>query len=345
MAYYIDLKYLSLVSSYLPQYTVTSSNPFKASCRCYICGDSKKNAYKKRFHLYQHKDTILGKCFNCGAARGIKSILKELNPELRKEYDLETFADARPVNIAAAPVIHHKYLSDGEYNKYLKNVKKISQLSVGHPARAYVESRNIPSSQHFRLYYVPKFFAWTNSIIPDKFRLDNGDEPRLLIPFFDKEGNMFGYQGRSFDPSNDLRYITIMMRGNFTKVFGLDQWDKTKTTYVLEGCLDSLFVKNGLAVGQGDLSVALKFVDKDKTVFIPDKDTRNREVMKNVKKLIDMDCNVCMLPETFADKDINGAAIKGLTEKNISDIIKFNTYRGPMARLRFNSWQKVGDLI
>jgi len=339
MAFWIDLKYLSMLSSQLPQYQVKSSSPFKAFSRCPVCGDSKKNLYKKRFHLYQHKDCILAKCFNCGITRNMKSLLSEFNPELRKEYDLECFTDNNSSNRETEKPVAEQYILKPKRDDYLKGLKKISQLPVGHPAKAYVESRGIPSSQHFRLYYVPKFFAWTNSIIPDKFNLKNGDEPRLLIPFFDQYGNMFGYQGRTFDPNNELRYITIMIDSDMTKIYGLDQWKRDQKTYLVEGPLDSLFIPNCLAMAGSD--VIFDFLDKNNTVICFDNESRNVQIVNKIRIVIEGDYSVCIWPNDLTHKDINDMVNNNMNPKAIIDA---NTYRGPMAKLRFGAWQKVGDL-
>lgn len=340
MTYWIDQKFLSLLSSQLPLYKVTSSNPFKASCRCPICGDSQKNQYKKRGHFYKHKELILFKCFNCGATRSIKSLLKDMNPELKKEYDLEIFAETRPVgDVEVIKTINHEYLSPDEYNKPLRGLKKISQLHVGHPAKVYIESRSIPPAAHFRLYYCAKFFAWTNSIIPDKFKLEKGDEPRLVIPFFDKDGNMFGYQGRSFDPKSDLRYITIMTRGDFTKVYGLDQWAADQQTFVVEGPLDSLFLPNCLAMAGSDLD--LKFLNPEKTTIVFDNEPRSKEIVSKIISSIDKGFSVCLWPDYIQQKDINDMVLSGLNPAKVVDIIKGNTYNGLEAKLKMSTWSKV----
>ena len=335
--YWLDTKYLGMLSSQLPLYEVKSSNPFKASCRCPVCGDSKKNQYKKRGHFYRHKDIILFKCFNCGVTKSVGSLLKLLNPDLKKEYDLECFSETeRP---APEPeVIKHEYISSSDYNTPLKKLKKISQLPAGHPAKVYVEKRLIPSSQHFRLYYAPKFFTWTNSIIPNKFDFDK-DEPRLVLPFLDKDGNMFGYQARSFDPASKLRYISVMVRGDHTKIFGLDQIDFTKTVYVVEGPIDSLFLPNCLAMAGADVSLGI--FDKEKTVIIYDNERRNSEMLQRVEKTIDQGFKIVLWPESIVQKDINDMVKSGIPVNKVLDIIKENTYGGLEAKLKLAEWRRV----
>jgi hypothetical protein len=338
--YWIDAKYLGMLSTRIPLFTVKSNNPYLANSRCPICGDSKKNLYKKRAYYFQQKDKILLKCHNCGATRSVSSLLKELDPTLKKEYDLEVFAETRAnAPVEAKKEIVHEYLTPGNYNAPLKKLKKISQLPVGHPARDYVNQRGIPPSQHFRLYYAPKFCAWTNSIIPDKFDLSKGDEPRLVLPFFDTEGNMFGYSGRSFKPDTKLRYATIMTRGDHVKVFGLDQVDFSKTVYMVEGPIDSLFLPNCLAMAGAD--VTLDFLDKDKSVIVFDNEPRNKDIVKRMKKAVKKGYTICFWPETIEQKDVNDMVKSGLSAQQVVRIIDANSHNDLEAELKMMNWSKV----
>lgn len=338
--YWIDAKYLGLLSTRIPLFTVKGTNPYLANSRCPICGDSKKNLYKKRAYFFQQKDKILMKCHNCGITRSVSGLLKDLDPYLKKEYDLEVFAETR-ANAPIQPLkeIKHEYLSPGDYNTPLKKIKKISQLPVGHPAREYVLKRQIPSSQHFRLYYVPKFCAWANSIIPDKFDLTKGDEPRLVMPFFDARGNMFGFQGRSFDPKSELRYISIMTRGDHTKVYGLDQINLDDKVYMVEGPLDSLFLPNCLAMAGADVNQ--EWLKKDKTTVIFDNEPRNKEILKRIEQTIDQGYTVCLWPESMEQKDINDMYLAGYTTDKLVDIIDKNSYKDLEAKLKFATWRKA----
>jgi hypothetical protein len=261
-------------------------------------------------------------------------MLKDFNPDLKKEYDLETFSNSGISNTASVekkPVKLKLVDTDS-----VKKLKKISQLQVGHPMKVYVETRMIPYKEHFRLYYAPKFFEWTNSIIPNKFNLENGDEPRLVIPFFTETGDMFGFQGRTLDPTNDLRYITIMIDKSQTKVYGLDQWDKSKFTYLVEGPIDSLFLPNCLAMAGSD--VPMSMFDKDKTVVIYDNEPRNKEIVDKLGKMIENGYHVCIWPDGLESKDINDMVLNNLDPKQIIDT---NIYHGLQAQLRFNVWKKV----
>ena len=337
--YWIDAKYLGMLSTRIPMFTIKSTNPYLANSRCPVCGDSKKNLYKKRAYFFQQKNKILMKCHNCGCTRSVSGLLKELDPPLKKEYDLEIFAETRANAPIEAKPITHEYLNPSDPNAPLKKIKKISQLPVGHPARDYVAKRGIPSHQHFRLYYVPKFCAWTNTMIPDKFDLSKGDEPRLVMPFFDAEGRMFGYQGRSFDPDAKIRYYSIMIRGDHSKIFGLDQVDMSKTVYMVEGPIDSLFLPNCLAMAGADVDQV--WLDQEKTVVIFDNEPRNKDIVKRIQKTIDQGYTVCIWPDDLAEKDINDMYLSGMSTTKLLDLISKCSYKELEATLRLATWRKT----
>jgi len=342
--FWIDSKFISLISPQLQLYKVKSFNPFLANCRCYICGDSKKDLNKARAYLFTQKDKILYKCHNCGSVRSVKSLLKDLNIDMMREYDLEIFTEKyKNAPPSKEPEVSHVYMTTTP-NAPLKEIKKISQLSSGHQAKKYIESRKIPYSQHFRIYYTPTFCKWTNSIIPDKFKVNSdtgklNDEPRIVLPFFDKSGNMFGYQGRALNANAKTRYITIMVRGNFTKIFGLDQIDTSKRVYLFEGPIDSMFIPNSAAMAGSDIDINI--FDKELTTVVFDNEPRNKEIVKKIHKLIENGWTVCLWPDTIVGKDINDMILAGLSPDTIKEIIDQNSYSGLNAKLKFVNWKKV----
>lgn len=333
--YWIDVKYLGLLSPKLPLYCTKSSNPFLAASRCPICGDSKKNPLKKRAYYFQQKDKIFMKCHNCGISKSISGLLSDLDPILKKEYDLEVFTEKNPKVVTAEVTKKEETVSD---DNPLKKIKKISQLHPDHPAKKYVVSRKIPYNQHYRLYYTDNFFSWTNSIIPDKFSSTKKDESRLIIPFFDRNKKMFGYQGRSLNPNAKVRYYTIMF-GENDKVFGLDQVNFDDHVYVVEGPIDSLFLPNCLAMAGADLNTEM--LDKNKTTIIFDNEPRNQEILKRMRKYIDSGYTVCIWPSSVKQKDINDMILSGMNINNLLDIINENSYKELNAQLRFAMWSKI----
>ena len=334
MSIWIDVKYANLVSSKLERFKIKTYNPYCASFRCPICGDSKKSSLKTRGGFFQKQDAIIFKCFNCGAGRNVASFLREIEPSLYKEYVMETYTDKNPKQLDTPnPLKRLDYLKSGSP---LLKLKKISQLEWNHPAKLYVLNRKIPNISHSKLFYCPKFASWTNSIIPQKLDTKNNN-PRLIIPFIDSNGKMFGYQGRSFDPNDKLRYITIMLQPD-KKIFGLDTVNFSKRHYIVEGPIDSLFLPNAIAMAGADINME---VINTNSVFVYDNEPRNLDIVKRMKKILDSGYNVCIWPSTLKYKDINDMILGGMLQKQIVDIINNNTYNGMLGIIKFNEWKKI----
>jgi uncharacterized protein YaaR (DUF327 family) len=74
-----------------------------------------------------------------------------------------------------------------------------------------------------------------------------------------------------------------------------------------------------------------------------DNENRNREILKEYKKLIDMGVNIVIWPETYTYKDINEAHQNGMSLFDIKQLIDDNTFNGLRAEMMFNQWRRVRD--
>jgi transcription elongation factor Elf1 len=335
VADYVDIQYATLIGTRQQRFDIKSRNPLKINCRCPLCGDSKKRASKARGWITESTKTsrLFYNCFNCGAGMSFEKFLESQDPSLYNDYIAERFLNGD--NLKRQDTQHQT--ADEEkptFNKDpLKIIKKISQLRHDHPAKKYIEQRQIPSNQHYRIFYAPKFKTWINSIIPDKFPPFKKDEPRLILPFIDENGRCFGVSARSFDP-NGFRYISIMF-DDVPKIFGIDQVDFSKRYYVVEGSIDSLFLDNAIAMAGADGNTnSLENVEN--AVFVFDLEYRNKEIMKRVEKIIDKGLNVCLLPKNMAKygKDINEFVLNGVSPVYIQECIDANIYKGLSAKIR-----------
>lgn len=337
MVDYVDLQYTMLLSSRLERFKVKSTNPYKINFRCPVCLDSQKSKVKARGWLLEKNNTFHFYCHNCYASKTFKTFLKDIDNLRYNEYIAEKYVN-KTKEEKEQPLDNLKS-SKPEFKKYvnpLKTIKKISQLAFDHPVKEYIEKRQIPASQHYRLYYAPKFMSWINTIIPNKFPNITKDEPRLIIPFIDGEGRVFGLSARGFNPKG-LRYITIMFEER-PKVFGLDKVDFTKRYFVTEGAIDSMFLSNSVAMAGADGNLSgLK--NTENAIFVFDCEPRNKEIHKRMEKIIRDGCSICIWPPNMPAKDINEMHLEGVTD--IEKLILANTYKGLEASLKLMSWRKV----
>lgn len=335
---WLDHKYINLLSSRLERFGRVNANTYRF--RCPICGDSQKDTRKTRGYVYMRKGTLKFFCHNCNASMGLPWFIKTLDPTLYTEYLKERMVEnghkdetQEFVDKMKTPVFIK--------NTGLKDLKKISQLRADHPVKEYVTKRLIPTDTHYKLFLTMKFKAWVNTMLPEKFEDLENDEPRLIIPFLDKDKNLFGFQGRSFKKTG-IRYITIILDEDKPKIFGLDTMDDTKDIYMVEGPIDSLFLPNGIASAGGDLISPLQQLDvhKSKFVVVYDNEPRNKETIKKIEKAIDSGYRVCIWPTVLEQKDINDMVLAGYTTDKVKEIIDDCTYSGPTARLHFALWRK-----
>ena len=87
--------------------------------------------------------------------------------------------------------------------------------------------------------------TWVNTLIPNKFPTIKNDHPRVVIPFYDVKGNVFAFQGRAFG-IEEPKYITIKLDVNKRRVYGLDRLNMNEQVKIVEGPIDSMFLKNCL---------------------------------------------------------------------------------------------------
>jgi transcription elongation factor Elf1 len=335
---YIDLKYCSILSNKLEKFKVKSNTPYKSNFRCPICGDSQISKNKSRGWIVEKDNTAFFHCFNCGVSYSLRNFLKNIDVNLYNEYVIDTKIEL-PKPIKKVDDVSPTYIKN-DFKKIggiLSSLKKVSQLSFDHPVKKYVIDRKIPTNQHYRLYYAPKFNKWVNTIIPNKLNPEK-DEPRLVIPLFDENGHMFGLSGRSFNKSS-LRYITIMIDESKPKLFGLDKVDFSKKYYIVEGPIDSLFLDNCIAmVGADGNSKGMS--NPENAIYVFDNEPRNVDVVNRMSKVLNEGYKVCIWPSKIKSKDINDMILSGLTNADISLIIDVNSFEGLHGKLQLSQWRK-----
>jgi DNA primase len=355
---WIDIKYASMLSNRLEGFAVKKNKPFLAVFRCFYCGDSSKNKSKKRGYIIEkgvNASSLLYYCHNCGASKRFSNALFDIDQMLHKELTLERLKESgmssrhqKTKEIQTAPKYKAMIEKFGkrkfEKSSALRELTKVSSLPVDHPVKKYVSKRQIPARHHYKLFYAPKFMAWTNTIVPEKFSpaaLRN-DAPRLVIPFIDAQGDMYAFQGRALDENDSIRYYTIIVDPEKPRIYGLDTVDLSKTTYIMEGPLDSLFLPNAIALAGGDNSDIERVVDKENAVFVFDNESRNKDTVRRIQKAIDSGYQVVIFPESIKSKDINDMIVsEGFTSDQLSDIMVNNTFKGLRANLKLTQWKHI----
>ena len=321
----IDSKYIGLVSSRLQKFKRVKANLY--NFRCPICGDSKKHKNKARGYFYQVKTNTNFKCHNCGASLSLNNFLKQIDSTLHKQYTLEKFKEGHAGGrnfVVEEPKFEFK---QPVFRKGL-DLPKASDVTV---AKEYLEKRKLDPS---KFYFTNKFKQWTNTQ-KKTFDTIGRDESRIIIPMYNEDKILIGFQGRSLGP-NSVKYITVMINDDVPKIYGLDTIETEKPIYILEGPFDSTLVENSVAMCGSDIDIG-SFGWSD-YIWVFDNEPRNREIVNRISKTIDRGDKIVIWPSTVTEKDVNDMTMSG---HNVMNLLESNTYSGLKAKIKFNNWKKI----
>ena len=321
----IDSKYIGLVSSRLQKFKRVKANLY--NFRCPLCGDSQKHKNKARGYFYQVKTNTNYKCHNCGASLSFNNFLKQIDTTLHKQYVMEKFKEGHAGGrnfVVDEPKFEFK---KPVFKKKL-DLPKASDIPI---AREYLEKRKLNPS---KFYFAQKFQEWVNT---QKQTFSNivKDECRIIIPMYDTNSELIGFQGRSLGP-NSVKYITVMLNEEAPKIYGLDQIKTTKPIYIVEGPFDSTLVENSVAMCGSDIDI--RTFGWSDYIWVFDNEPRNREIVNRISKTIDRGDKVVIWPPNIEQKDVNDMILRG---HNVMNVLESSTYSGLKAKIKFNYWKKI----
>ena len=339
MSEFVDAHYVTLLSGRLDKFTRKKNDLY--NFRCPYCGDSQKHRNKARGYFFRIKADMVYKCHNCGVGRTLPNFLKDQAPDLYDEYIMERYKSGTTGKGSYVPKpkfqkpVFHNFKDTGD-------LECIADLNNEHPAKKYLSDRKIPEKFFRELFFTRRFFTWCKQQKPS-FAQVTKDQSRIIIPFIrkNKSGSQrseewFGFQGRSLNSRDQLRYITIMLDENESKIYGLNRINEKKSVYIVEGPFDSLFLENSVAMAGSDVDP--RPYSWSDYIWVYDNEPRNREICARVSKSIDRGDKVVIWPSGLQHKDINDMVLAG---QDVQSLVQSNTYQGLEAQVKFTNWKKV----
>ena len=321
---YIDSKYIGLISARLEKFSKVKDHLY--NFRCPYCGDSKRNKTKKRGYLYRRKTDYNFKCHNCGTSKSLTNFLKDIDKQLYDQYLLERYKEGLTGRGSVAP--EPKF----EFKKpVFRPSLKLPKASTNDRASDYLKKRKL-NPEHF--YYTGKFKEFCNSY-KDTYPDSKNDHARIIIPLYDEDKKLLGFQGRALDAFVKPKYLTVMLDEDNPKIYGLDSVKKDELVFITEGPFDSTFIRNSVAMCGADLFLGNWGISD--CCYVYDNEPRNTEICDRISKCIKQGYKVVIWPSNIREKDINDMVLAG---HNVQNIVESNTYKGLQAELKFNLWKK-----
>lgn len=320
----VDEQYINLLAPKLEKLVKKSNRVY--NCRCPFCGDSQRNKTKARGYFYQVKTNTNYKCHNCSINTSLAKFLKQFDASLYSQYCLDKYR-SKHFEVKKEEEIIPKV--DQPIFRERLDLPKASENRI---ANQYLINRRLDPNQ---FYYAEKFKECVNQLKPESFseKALKIDEPRIIIPlYFNKK--LIGIQGRSIFP-NAIKYITIMFSEDAPKVYGYDTINRSTGVYVLEGPFDSTFIPNSIAMCGADVN--LKELDIQNPIYVYDNEPRNKDIHQRMLRVINQGNQIVIWPSYIKEKDVN---LMIMSDLDVVNIIKENTFSGLQAKLQFNFWKK-----
>lgn len=220
------------VLQYLPKERQRQGD--KILCRCPLCGDSRKNSFKKRGYYYLRTGTY--HCFNCDATVTGMKLLETLSGEdydtLKQEY-LKMMFDGKHFNGRNAAFSIDRESKNCNFFNLRNIIRPEWKNALSDDARAYLSGRKVLESPFLKESMYSYFDRKGREYILIPWRI-NGVECYFQLNDFKRHGNM--------------KYIFPKNRDKL--IYGLDNIDISfPYIFCFEGVYDSLFCKNSVAIG------------------------------------------------------------------------------------------------
>jgi len=328
--YVIQTFYRCVVSPTYNKYT----NTYNGSCP--FCKEGKSYGKKTRFFYIPEKE--LTYCHNCGYSKKVFNFIldatgkpfNEVIKEIRDgNYDVVTDVKEKEEVKVLSKSLPDDCINLNDDNQ-LRFHKENTTVKI---CLEFIKSRRLDTA-------INKPIRYYLSLI------DKVHKNRLILPFYDAEGNIIFYQTRTLlkkDMFERPKYLSKI--GAEKSLYGVHNLDMNHdNVYLFEGPIDSYFIKNGLAVCgiQEDSNRTFnEFQTKQlaqltsfNKIWCLDNQWNDNASLKKSMLLIESGEQVFLWPEEFKHyKDVNDICIKFGRDSINPKLVTDNTYSGLKAKI------------
>tara|TARA_B100001113_G_scaffold183577_1_gene150439 strand:+ start:2474 stop:3346 length:873 start_codon:yes stop_codon:yes gene_type:complete len=286
------------------------------------------------------------KCHNCDAGKTFGGLLKIVDSLLYPQYVMERYqegvagprANKEPEFKFEQPNFSGRNTSrliDSIMDRVDKLHEQCDLTDSNHIAVDYCRKRRIPIEKWDRLYHIEDI-SKIHQLAPKYKDRIKTNEPRLAIPFFDREGKMTAISLRDYGNS-PLKYILVKVNEDSPTVYGLDVINYNEPVKIVEGPLDSLFLDNAIACAGTSFNKIQTLNLPEDRIIIVDNQPKNKEVCNIIHNLIQSGERIVIWPDNIEQKDINDMVMAGV---DVGNLISNNVFQNLEAELRFTNWRK-----
>ena len=236
---------------------------------CPYCGTISENPMAKiKRKAYVYTNTWMFICYKCLREHHVMVDFKESYPEIYKRLIFQKYGHHGQKKQPS----YKKVYINGAYNFKDGELVPLDDLYDADAIRAadFCRKRNIRQDVYSRWFVCKrgKQFLDRNpdgSVKLNKLGFPIGNEygNRLIIPYYRFGGTWIQFDARSLDPNNTLRYRNYT--GAKRELYNGDFIHFDRQFYILEGSIDSTFIKNSVAIG--GLQHFMSFVNENPDIL------------------------------------------------------------------------------
>lgn len=325
----IDLQFVQQFMLQNFDQTKVSSNGTHFLSRCILCGDSKKNPYKKRFNLNWNNGNPGWHCWNCGKHGNfidIYSIVKGISYDDAKKELLKFDKDLIEKQMKSykkRPIKQKKNKKEEDnFNFMFQKMYGMNSNNDGILSKKYLtvlkefyKSRKIPSEYKIYICHSGKY------------------KNRIIIPIFNQNKDIIYFQARRIPKSNIIPKYDNPIAPKELCILNHYLFDPEKYIIVFEGLIDAFMVGKqgtsclGKEISEELIIELLKYTNKGVIIAL-DNDS---EAYKALGKFMNKNkyakrVKYFLYPSDFKDhSDINSYIKKKNEEINIYELIIHNS--------------------
>ena len=239
--------------SHFGQYAMERKSQFY-NFVCPFCGDMNRPNKKK---AYVYKDTWLFKCYKCGISQHLMRYLKENDEPAYDRILIYGFDDSDREDKEERKKLEEERERQKKSELPFAEGELVSLLDhdpLAEKAVEFCKKRKIREAVYEKWFVCREGEQFlrrdsAGALVLNERGVPVGNEfrNRVIIPFY-RYGGLWGqFDARALDPENPLRYRNF--EGVKRQAYNIDFVDFREPFYILEGTIDSTFIRNSISIG------------------------------------------------------------------------------------------------